>query len=138
MLMLRSELFPRYPDMVIGAVPAVMPSTGLAPNINAPLKLPALPMIAIDDTARIIAFTGIDPASLPAIPTHGAPGWYFVLIEPPTGLRFGFDPWPGGGPFLNDPYGDGWHTSAAFAQQALQPPVRVFLHSSPMVGPGHG
>jgi len=136
-LMLRSELFQRYPDMVIGAVPAVMTISASGPvptpNTNAPLTGPAFPMIAVDARTRIIGF-GIDHASV-----LGAPGWYFVLIEPPCGLRFGFETWPGGAtPFLNDPFDEGFPTSAVLASKAFQPPVRVFLHSSQMVGTGNG
>ncbi|HTX95992.1 MAG TPA: hypothetical protein VME67_14700 [Mycobacterium sp.] len=133
LLMLRSELFQRYPDLVIGAVPAVMttPAPGVpTPDRTAQLKAPAFPLIAIDARTRIIGFTGIDHASV-----MGLPGWYFVLIEPPSGLRFGFEHWPAGShPFLDDPFDEGYQTSAELAQAAFQPPVRVFLHSSLMVG----
>lgn len=133
LLMLRSQLFQRYPDLVIGAVPAVMttPAPGVpTPDRTAQLKAPAFPLIAIDTRTRIIGFTGIDHASVTALP-----GWYFVLIEPPSGLRFGFEAWPAGShPFLDHPFDEGYQTSAELARDAFQPPVRVFLHSSLMVG----
>jgi hypothetical protein len=136
LLMLRSELFQRYPTMVIGAVPAIINDGVPTPNPSAQLSLPTFPMIAIDARTRIIAFS-IDHATL-----TGGPGYYFVFIEPPTGLRFGFeaDQWPAGSiPFLDHPSDQwGFQTSAALAGAAFQPPVRVFLHSSQMVGTSNG
>ena len=143
-LMLRTELFQRYPDMVVGAVRAMMGATGLQPNPGAQLTMPAFPVIAVDERTRIIGFDlGIDPAVLAVPPSKSTPGWYFVFIEPPTGLRFGFDPpWPGGtnNAFLDNPIGEPipFSTSAELAVQALQLPVRVFLHSSQMVAAPHG
>jgi|GEM_PF-5166094 len=133
-LMLRSEIFQRFPDTVVAAVPAVMSgSSPPAPDTTKPLTPPAFPMIALDARTRIIGFS-IDPGSLTAPLSQTTPGWFFVLVEPPTGQRFGFDNWPTSTAFLDTttPY----PTSAALAYAALQLPVRVFIHSSRMVDTG--
>ena len=131
--MVRSQLFERYPDTVVAAVPAVMTTAGApTPDLGATPKPPVFPLIAIDARTRLVGFP-IASTVLQAAPSGTTPGWYFVLIEPPIGLRFGFEQWPAGvGPFdLLTASGQGG--AAALAEHTLLRRNRLFIHSSRMV-----
>jgi len=46
--------------------------------------------VKIDASTRALSFP-IPRTKIQAPLTPANPGWFFVLVEPPTGLRFGFD-----------------------------------------------
>jgi hypothetical protein len=83
-VLVRGELFRRYPHTIVYAVRADTLDSGaveLYPEFRGRLD-PDMTYLGFDlgvDEAR-----GLD----------GGPGWYFVLQEQPTGARFGFDALP--------------------------------------------
>jgi hypothetical protein len=123
-LLIRSQLFERYPDTIVAAVPATMNGGTVTPDYSAGARPPSFPLIAVDTRTRLAGFT-IDHNTLRA-----TPGYFFVFVQPHTGLRFGIENWPTGQSFL-DP--QGFNDSAALAAATLRLPVRLFLHSSRMV-----
>lgn len=139
-LLIRSQLFQRYPDTIVVAAGAVVSGTTVTPDLTA-LIPQVTPMIALDARTRLMGFP-IPPATITsAAPTPASPGCYFVLVEPPTGLRFGFEdtPWPhvtdaaGHLDLLTGP-GPTFVDSAGFAAAAARHTVRAIMHSSRMVG----
>jgi hypothetical protein len=140
-MLIRSLLFQRYPDTIVTAVPAVVSSTAVTPDLNNMIP-PSLPMIALDATTRLIGFPIADATISAATPTPTTPGCFFLLLQPPTGLRFGFEPtetpWPhlDANGFIDVLTGPGstFFDSSALASGAVLRTVRAILHSSRMVG----
>jgi hypothetical protein len=132
-LLIRSQLFERYPETIIAAAKPTSTGPDLSTNGVIP---PAMPMISIDSRTRIIGY----PISHTVIST--APGCYFLLLEPPTGPRFGMedDQWAKtstrgcldalaatGAPVTPV------NSSAELASRTLRQTVRVIIHSTRLV-----
>jgi hypothetical protein len=88
-LLVRGELFRRYPHTIVYAVPAEALDSAAAPILYPEFRghlEPDMTYFAFD--------LGVDEAR----GDEGDPGWYFVLQEQPTAPRFGFDalPYEGG------------------------------------------
>jgi hypothetical protein len=97
-ILIRAELFRRYPTTVVLAAPAepdpdhpgrLRPVGALASWLTPLFTVP------IDVATRAVAF-GVRPDEV-TVPPEVAPGWFFVLVEPPTSIRFGFDAGAGEG-----------------------------------------
>ena len=93
-ILIRAELLRRYPSTVVLATPA-----GIKEGTNPRQLVPtgqlgqwAEPMfvVPIDAATRALAFA-IPPAELRRPVDVDHPGWFFVFVEPPHSLRFGFD-----------------------------------------------
>ncbi|MEQ9337770.1 MAG: hypothetical protein RJQ03_11325, partial [Miltoncostaeaceae bacterium] len=85
-LLVRAEVFRRYPGTQVLAVPAVASGAGRQPDFAAP----ALPRFrgAIGADLHYFGFA-FDAAT--ACGTGGATGWYAVFQQPPGAPRFGLD-----------------------------------------------
>jgi hypothetical protein len=92
-ILIRAELFRRYPTTVVLAAKAESDPNNpnhLRPAGTLDSWLPPIFTLVIDSSTRAIAFPiPRDEVRIPVGP--GTPGWFFVLIEPPTSMRFGFD-----------------------------------------------
>ena len=91
-ILIRAELFRRYPATVVLAAPAEPDPANpgkLRPVGTLPSWLPPLFTVPIDGSTRAVAFA-VRPEQVTVSP-EVAPGWFFVLVEPPTSIRFGFD-----------------------------------------------
>ena len=91
-ILIRAELFRRYPRTVVLAAKAEPDPdhpNHLRPSGTLDSWLPPLFTLNIDPSTRAIAFpiarTDVQ------VPPSIRPGYFFVLIEPPTSIRFGFD-----------------------------------------------
>lgn len=170
-LLLRGEVLRRYPDLAVYAQRARWDGA-----VRVPVDVPALDL---DDPAhpqRHPVFSGLLPPDLTFLgfdlpgdprgdpdPAAADPGWFFVLQQPATRLRFGLDArrsdrspgqgaadlsWPAvartasGHVDLAAPLSDvdlaGWGlsaTSADVAQWCEQRPFRICLHASDLLPP---
>jgi hypothetical protein len=92
-ILIRAELFVRYPNTVVLAAQAeadpVHPNH-LRPEGTLDHWQQPLFTLGIDASTRAIGFN-IRRAEVLAPVSAVAPGWFFVLVEPPTSIRFGFD-----------------------------------------------
>ena len=97
-ILIRAELFRRYPATVVLAAPAEPDPANpgkLRPVGTLASWLPPLFTVPIDVSTRAVAFA-VRPEQVTVSP-EDAPGWFFVLVEPPTSIRFGFDAGAGEG-----------------------------------------
>ena len=91
-ILIRAELFRRYPATVVLAAraevdpdhPGRLRPAGTLDNWMTPLFT-----LQIDAVTRAIAFA-VPLEEVQAPVTPAAPGWFFVMIEPPTSMHFGF------------------------------------------------
>jgi hypothetical protein len=125
-LMLRSELFERYPDTIVAAA---RPTGSGAPDLSSGGMIsPVMPMVCIDTRTRLVGF----PISHTTVTT--SPGCYFLLLEPPTSPRFGWETWQDVTPrgFLDAValMGPDTASSAQLASGSLRRTVRVIMHST--------
>jgi hypothetical protein len=91
-LLVRAELFARYPNTVVLAARAEPDPTH--PGQLRPVAGPdgwhaPLFTIPVDDATRAIGFPVPKEQVLTSVKVD--PGWFFVMVEPPTSIRFGFD-----------------------------------------------
>jgi hypothetical protein len=161
-LLIRANLFRRYPNAVVSAVKAQWANdpqgTGKVRTLTATRTYPTFRgEIGYDVT--FFGFAISDPLGVPD-PTKGRPGWYFVIEEHLTEPRFGLEPSqvlnPQAPPIWNDlswadlppgnfpdpalvlPQREGvtWGANAAsMAFILLREPVRVALHALALLGP---
>lgn len=92
-ILIRAELFLRYPTTVVLAARAETDPADpnrLRPIGTADTWQPPMFTLTVDVSTRAIAFA-IPSEEVQAPVTSSALGWFFVLIEPATGIRFGFD-----------------------------------------------
>jgi hypothetical protein len=92
-ILIRAELFVRYPTTVVLAAqaePDPAHPNHLRPKGTLDHWKQPLFTLSIDSSTRAIGFT-IARAEVQAPVSAAAPGWFFVLVEPPTSIRFGFD-----------------------------------------------
>ncbi len=97
-VLIRAELFRRYPTTVVLAAPAEADPDHpgrLRPVGALGSWLPPLFTVPIDLATRAVAFA-VRPDEVTVSP-EVAPGWFFVLVEPPSSIRFGFDAGAGEG-----------------------------------------
>jgi hypothetical protein len=130
-LMLRSELFERYPETIVAAA---WPTGSGAPNLSEDgMIAPVMPMLCINSRTRLVGF----PISHTAVTIN--PGCYFLLIEPPTSPRFGWENWKAVTPTAVTPrgfldavalMGPANASSAQLASGSLRQTVRVIMHST--------
>jgi len=161
-LLIRANLFQRYPNAVVSAVKAQWvddpQGTGKIRTLTATRSYPTF-RGEIGSDVTFFGFAISDPLGLPD-PAKGRPGWYFVIEEHLTEPRFGLEPSqvlkPQAPPVWNDlswadlPPGDfpnpalvlpqregvTWGANAAsMAFILLREPVRVALHALALLGP---
>jgi hypothetical protein len=155
-LLVRGDLFLRYPNVLVSACPAVWNANtrGLGTTRQWPIF-----QGQIGEDCRFFGFDIADPFGSPDVGT-GKPGTYFVLEEHITEPRFGLEP-PGSIPPSNPSWNDlGWDqvtpvgnflsTTNAPAFTAVEPvawsenasamafilmrrPVRVAMHATALV-----
>jgi hypothetical protein len=92
-LLIRAELFVRYPNTVVLAAKAELDPhhpNQLRPVASLDDWRKPLFTVKIDSSTRAIGFP-VSQADVGARVAPTAPGWFFVLVEPPTSIRFGFD-----------------------------------------------
>jgi hypothetical protein len=160
-LLVRGELFRRYPNTVVVAIPATAPAT--PGTDDAAVKRPVFSGVLEPD----ISFFGFDLVD--ADLTRGD-GWFFALQEQLSEPRFGLDEtadptrpvgppsqwravaWPDtdvapGAPFTVEQlrrFAAERHleplpsTSATVAEALFQNPVQVLVHAKHLVAPGEG
>lgn len=103
--------------------PAPLPDLGSARSTRYPLTETRLP--------GGIACFGFDLSVEDAIGGDGhGPGWYLVFQEPPVDLRFGPDANAAPGSHVA-----GTGASDRFAETALRPQQRVYIHAATLLGP---
>jgi hypothetical protein len=151
-LLIRAELFRRYPSAVVSAVQAEW--NGAVRGLSATRKWP----LFRGEIGADITFFGFDVEDPQGSgdPAVQRPGWYFVIEEHATEPRFGLEPetsaagtswndlrWsdvaPGGflDPSQSLPRRDGvaWGASAAaMALILMRKPVRMALHGRALLG----
>jgi hypothetical protein len=161
-LLIRANLFRRYPNAVVSAVQAQWVAdpngTGKIRTLTATRSYPIF-RGSIGDDVNFFGFALSDPLGSPD-PAANRPGWYFVIEEHLTEPRFGLEParppqpqtppawndlsWPDlpAGNFLNpattlaEREGVTWGANAAsMAFILLREPVRVALHALALLGP---
>jgi hypothetical protein len=159
-LLVRANLFQRYPNALVSAAPAVWNGDKTARALGTPRQWPLF-QGQIGEQYRFFGFDIPDPFGV-ANPTPTATnlGWYFVLEEHVTEPRFGLEPATvppaTGGPSWNDLGWDkissgsfldpssapaftavepaSWsQNSAAMASILMRRPVRVAMHASALV-----
>jgi len=160
-LLIRANLFQRYPNAVVSAVKAQWSDDGHGGKVRTLTATRAYPAFRgeIGSDVTFFGFAISDPLGLPD-PTKGRPGWYFVIEEHLTEPRFGLEPShvlkPQAPPIWNDlswvdmpsgnfpnpalvlPQREGvtWGANAAsMAFILLREPVRVALHALALLGP---
>jgi hypothetical protein len=92
-ILIRAELFRRYPNTVVLAARAELDPTKpdhVRPAGSLDNWLIPVFTLVIDASTRAIAFP-VPSAEVQKPLTALAPGWFFVMVEPPTSTRFGFD-----------------------------------------------
>lgn len=161
-LLIRANLFQRYPNAVVSAVKAqwidAPQGSGKVRTLTATRTYPTF-RGEIGSDVTFFGFAISDPLGVPD-PTKGRPGWYFVIEEHLTEPRFGLEPSqvlkPQVPPVWNDlswadlppenfpnpalvlPQREGvtWGANAAsMAFILLREPVRVALHALALLGP---
>jgi hypothetical protein len=160
-LLIRANLFRRYPNAVVSAVKAQWTDdpqgTGKVRTLTATRIHPTF-RGGIGSDVTFFGFAISDPLGVPDH-TKGRPGWYFVIEEHLTEPRFGLEPSqvlkPQAPPVWNDlswadlpgnfpdpalalPQREGvtWGADAAsMAFILLREPVRVALHALALLGP---
>jgi hypothetical protein len=161
-LLVRAELFRRYPNALVSAMPAVWNSDGKTRSLGSTRQWP----IFRGEISTDIVFFGfdIDDPKGDSNPAANKPGWYFVLEQHVTEPRFGLEPDKPNAPeniwndlswrdvtldrvFLNPgssvakPSGEviAWgQDAAALAYILMRRPVRVALHGQALLGPAGG
>ena len=119
-IVVKSELIRRYPDVIIQAVKNH--GTQAAPEFDGPEAVVARQLFAAHlppDTALV----GVDLA--PADLETADNDWWILIAEHPTATRFGRPTQMGGDRFLLSPS----TSSAEFAKTRLHDPVRVAFHA---------
>ncbi len=155
-LLIRAELFRRYPNAVVSAAPAVW--NDRTRGLGATRQWPTFR----GEIASDLVFFGfdIDDPKGSKDPAAGKPGWYFLIEEHATEPRFGLEPAGAGGQSWNDlgwnevtpvrghltltsvpaaPPREGvaWGPSAsAIAFILMRRPFRVALHGRALLGSG--
>jgi hypothetical protein len=158
-LLLRAELFRRYPNALVSAAPAVWNADGKTRRLDTSREWPIF-RGAIGNDISFFGFDGIDDPQGSADPVVGKPGWYFLIEEHATEPRFGLEPEssPAGAQSWNDlrwnditpthgfldpavapssPSREGiaWgQNGAAMAYILMRRPVRVALHGRALLG----
>lgn len=160
MLLIRAELFRRYPNALVSAAPAQWNSDGRTRSLGATREWP----IFRGEIASDIVFFGfdIDDPRGSEDPAAGKPGWYFLIEEHATEPRFGLEPETSTSPngswndlswndvVLNHGFlstasapsapsreGIAWgQDGAAMAYILMRRPVRVALHGRALLGSG--
>ena len=92
-ILIRAELFRRYPNTVVLAARAELDPTNpdhVRPAGSLDNWLKPVFTLVIDASTRVIAFP-VPSTEVQQPLTALAPGWFFVMVEPPTSIRFGFD-----------------------------------------------
>jgi hypothetical protein len=89
-LLIRADLFQRYPNTLVSAVQAVWNPDGLTRALGTARQWPIF-QGQIGADYRFFGFDIVDPFGV-ADPTAKNPGWYFVLEEHVTEPRFGLEP----------------------------------------------
>jgi hypothetical protein len=89
-LLIRADLFQRYPNTLVSAVQAVWNPDGLTRALGPSRQWPIF-QGQIGADYRFFGFDIEDPFGV-ADPTAKNPGWYFVLEEHLTEPRFGLEP----------------------------------------------
>ncbi|MGE3618841.1 MAG: hypothetical protein AB7L84_00135 [Acidimicrobiia bacterium] len=133
-LVVRSELFRRYPGTLVTAVRA-LPGTPRRPD-----HASARPPSFHGNLPRGAAFFGFPIPLEEAVGEPGnaaKPGWFIVFHQPPTDLGFGLDDptpeAPGEPPTWLDPTALG-ADAAAVAVATSQLPIRLAVHASDLAG----
>jgi hypothetical protein len=157
-LLIRAELFRRYPNALVSAVPAQWNNDKKTRGLGTPRQWP----IFRGDIGTDIVFFGfdIDDPKGSDDPAAGKPGWYFLIEEHATEPRFGLEPetsasqdqswndlrWsdvvpdhgflsPAAAPLVPAPESIAWGQDAAsMAYILMRRPVRVALHGRALLG----
>ena len=157
-LLIRAELFRRYPSAVVSAVPAQWSSDGRVRQLG-PDRRPPVFRGQMSTDITFFGFDVSDPRGSD-LPADGRPGCYFLIEEHATEPRFGLEPEPSVTPdgtwnelswpevttashFLDPtaapatPSREGvtWGSDAAsMAHILLRRPVRIALHGRALLG----
>jgi hypothetical protein len=160
-LLIRADLFRRYPNTVVSAMPATWNAATNTRGLDSTHRKWPLFRGTIGADLNFFGFDVTDPRG-PDTPTAANAGWYFVLEEHISEPRFGLEPVPNPQPdgtwndlswtqvtldrgFLNPtsaqttPPGEtvAWGTSAAaMAHILLRRPVRVAMHGRALLPEG--
>jgi hypothetical protein len=133
-LVIRSDIFRRYPGTLVFAVPAI------AGRPRRPDWAKAEPPSFHGQLPRGVAFYGFPVTITDAVGDENdasRPGWFIVFNQPDTDLGFGIDePQPeaaGQPPVWLDPETFG-ADAAAIATATAQFPIRLAIHASDLVG----
>jgi hypothetical protein len=159
-LLIRAELFRRYPNALVSAAPARWNSDKITRGLGTPRQWP----IFRGEIGSDIYFFGfdIDDPKGSNDPADGKPGWYFLIEEHSTEPRFGLEPkvstpqdgswnelsWNDSDVVLDHGFlnpastlsvpsreGVGWgQDGAAMAYILMRRPVRVALHGRALLG----
>ncbi len=103
-LVIRGDLFRRYPNAVVSAVPASWPSNVLAQARDFDLEKEMLPSFGaqVGDDIHFFGFdVEAEEAKGSSIRDDGKPGWFFIIRERPGEPRFGLDVAKEGQPTVN-------------------------------------
>lgn len=137
-LLVRSDLFRRYPTAVVYAVPGIRHGKGRKPNELEDELHPLFRGALQPD----VSFFGFDLDPHEAV---SDPGWYFVIQQQPTEPRFGFDveidfsaathvPLAAAPAGHTLPAGTQWALNGAhMARITQQQPVRVAIHAGELI-----
>ena len=120
-LLIRSELFRRYPTAIVYAVPAVVQGDE-EPTLGNDETYPFF-QGSFKPDIRFFGFSVTEQALL-GNGTQSSPGYFFVIQEHPTEPRFGLDANNASSGHLA-PFGD----AALTAKKLLQQPVRIAIHA---------
>ncbi|MBI3541971.1 MAG: hypothetical protein HY075_01670 [Deltaproteobacteria bacterium] len=125
-LLVRSKLFSVYRDALIYALPATKNAAGA--YVMDETKTPKLPIFggSLDSDLR---FFGFDIPSGDAL-SDGTSGWFFVIQEHPTGVRFGLDNLPDVATSTFTDLGAGVGDAGAAAAKYLHKLHRFAIHGS--------
>jgi hypothetical protein len=157
-LLIRAELFRRYPNALVSAVPAQWNSDKTTRGLGTPRQWP----IFRGEIGADIFFFGfnVDDPKGSEDPAADKPGWYFLIEEHATEPRFGLEPetsapsdeswndlrWndvvpdhgflnPAAAPLVAPPESIAWgQDAAAMAYILMRRPVRVALHGRALLG----
>jgi len=162
-LLVRADIFQRYPNALFSAAPAVWNADKVTRSLGTTRQFPLFEG-HIGTDFRFFGFDIPDPFGNPD-PNAGDAGYYFVLEEHITEPRFGLEPTrvaavSGSNPTWNDLSWDDvapgnflnattppafnadeavtWHeNSAAMAFILMRRPVRVAMHANALLAGGH-